>query len=128
MEQEKYGALVARLEEYARANPFGYRLRVVGLALVGYAYIIGVSVALLAGVAFVLIYARLNFLVIKVIWIPAALALVALRSLWVTLPEPGGRRIERSDAPELFDLIAELTREVRSPKIHRVVIDGSFNA
>ena len=48
---QSYETLVARLTEYARRHPRGYRARVAGLALLGYAYLFAALVLLAAVIA-----------------------------------------------------------------------------
>ena len=71
---------------------------------------------------------RFNWLMLKVLWIPLALVGLVLRSLWITIPEPDGRKLEREHAPALFDLIDEVTAALSGPKIHQVTLSDEFNA
>lgn len=48
MPLEKYRALVDRLEDYAQRHPLGYRVKLLGLAGLGYLYIFGILAVLLA--------------------------------------------------------------------------------
>ena len=103
-------------------------LRVLALAVLGYAYVLGVLAGLLiVAVAALLLAPSIAALV----WITiplVALAAVVLRALWVRLPPPDGIRLTRRDAPDLFGLLRELRRELRAPRLHGVWVDGSFNA
>ncbi|HEV2706529.1 MAG TPA: M48 family metallopeptidase [Pyrinomonadaceae bacterium] len=132
MTNEQYEQLVSRLEETARRDPGGYRRRVALLALLGYAYLLSVVVILLALAFFVgwLMWesGKVNALVIKVGWIPLALAVFVLRALWVRIPPPEGHELTRETAPELFATVDEITRVLDSPRIDRVLIDGEYNA
>ena len=128
MEDSKLAARIRALESFAAKNPALYRFRVALLASLGYAYLGGVVLVLLAIVAAVVFSVGFNFLVIKILWIPLVLVGVVLRSMWVTLPEPDGKELQRSDAPALFDLIHEISETLRSPKVHHVFISDEFNA
>lgn len=128
MDQEQYSILVARLEEFARRNPAGYKLRVAALALLGYLYIFLVVVILLGLILFVVLYGFINFLTIKILLILGALILIALRSLWVKIPVPDGYEIKSVEAPELFDLIAEAAKTLDAPRVHHILLSGDFNA
>ena len=99
MEENKVASLVRPLEHFAETNPGLYRLRVGLLAALGYVYLFVIVFILLAIVAVTLFYVRVNWLALKVLWIPLALVGLVLRSLWITLPEPDGIKLEREQAP-----------------------------
>ena len=65
---------------------------------------------------------------LKILWIPLVIVGIVLRSLWITLPEPDGMELRRDQAPELFDLIHEVTTKLNGPKIHHVLVNSDFNA
>lgn len=90
MEQSEFENLIRPLEELAAKNPGQYQLRVALLAALGYLYLLVVVTLLLGIVVFVLFYASINWLVIKILWIPLVLVGIVLRSLWITQPVPDG--------------------------------------
>ena len=103
-------------------------LNVLALALLGYAYVLGVLAGLLIVAVAALLLAPS---VAAFVWITiplVALAAVVLRALWVRLPPPDGVRLTRRDAPDLFALLQELRRELRAPRLHQVWVDDGFNA
>ena len=128
MEQEEFAALIRPLETLAAKKPGLYRLRVGLLAALGYVYLLAVVLGLLAIVAVTLFYVRINFIVIKILWIPLVLVGLVLRSLWITFPEPDGTELKREQAPALFDLIDEVTKALSGPKIHHVLLNDAYNA
>jgi Zn-dependent protease with chaperone function len=132
MTNEQYEQLVSRLEESARRDPSGYRMRVALLAVLGYAYLLlvaGVLLFLSLLVGWLLWESgKVNVLLIKVGWIPLALAFFILRALWVRIPPPEGHELTRESAPELFATVNEITRALDSPRIDRVLIDPEYNA
>ena len=128
MEQSKFESLIKPLETLAAQNPGGYRLRVALLAALGYLYLIVVVTFLLGIVVVVVLYASINWLVIKVLWIPLVLVGIVLRSLWITLPVPDGMELQREQAPALFDLVHEVTTALNGPKVHHILLSGDFNA
>ncbi|HET6851591.1 MAG TPA: M48 family metalloprotease [Pyrinomonadaceae bacterium] len=128
MEEDKLASLIRPLESFAAARPGLYRLRVGLLAALGYLYLLLVVLLLLVLVAVTTFYVRLNWILIKVLWIPLALAGLVLRSLWITLPEPDGTRLTREQAPALFDLVNEVREALDGPTIHHVLISDDFNA
>ena len=128
MEEAKFAALIRALETFAAANPRLYRLRVGLLAVLGYAYLLMIVSILLAIVAVTLFYVQFNWLTLKVLWIPLALVGLVLRSLWITFPEPDGMKLQREQAPALFDLIKDVSTALSGPKIHHVIVSEDFNA
>src|SRR5687767_13612042 len=128
MEEAKLAALIRSLETFAAANPRLYRLRVGLLAALGYAYLLIIVSILLAVVAVTLFYVQFNWLTLKVLWIPLALVGLVLRSLWITIPEPDGMKLQPEQAPALFDLIKEVSTALSGPKIHHVIVSEDFNA
>lgn len=128
MENNPLAARIRPLEAFAASNPALYQFRVALLALLGYAYLLLVVALLLAIVVATFLYTSINFLVIKVVWIPLVLVGMVLRSLWITIPKPDGLELQRSDAPALFDLIEEITQKLNGPKVHHVLVSDEFNA
>jgi len=128
MTHEEFASMVGRLEEFARREPRKYTLRVGLLAALGYAYIIAVLLACLLLVAGLVYLGRLNWVVVKVGWILLTFAALVVRAMWVRIPPPEGVEVRREAAPRLFALAEELTRKLSAPRIHRVLIDGDFNA
>ena len=128
MDQEKFATLVEQLEGYAWEHPTAYKTRVGLLAALGYLYLFVVIVLLMVLVYFIVAYARLNWLVIKVVWIPLVLIGVVLRSLWIRFPEPEGLHLQYKDAPALFDLVREVETAVGSPHVHHILLTDDFNA
>ena len=51
-----------------------------------------------------------------------------VRSLWVRIPAPVGIPLRKEQAPALFETALRLSRDVRAPQVHEVILDGSFNA
>ncbi|HLM66534.1 MAG TPA: hypothetical protein VK358_03360, partial [Longimicrobium sp.] len=119
---------VARLTEYARSHPRGYRARVAGLALLGYAYLFA-AVALLAGIVSLLVFFILkNFgawIILKAV-IPAAVLIWMIgKSLWVRITPPPGIELRPADAPKLMAEIEAVRTALRAPRVHHVLIDDT---
>jgi Zn-dependent protease with chaperone function len=102
------------------------------VAALGYAYLIGIVLGLLAavGLAIWAMFASgtLNWLLLKVIWIPLVLVGLVLRSMWISIPPPDGKEVQREQAPELFGLIGEVRTAVEGPAVHHVLLSDEFNA
>jgi len=129
MNNEKFAALVNRLEQSARRNPAVYRLQVLSLAIVGNAYLLFILLLILA--LFIASLASIVFLkafAVKII-IPIAILLWAvMRALWVKVSAPEGLKMGRNDAPELFQLIDTLRVRANAPRFHQVLITNEMNA
>jgi len=126
---DEFNTLVARLEEQASRHPFGYKLKVFLLALLGYGYL-GVILTILL-VSFIATLASVGFLkafAIKLI-IPMAVFLwVVVRSMWVRIAPPEGTLLKRKEVPQLFKVVDDLRRRLRAPGFHRILITDEFNA
>lgn len=129
MEQEdKLAARIRPLEAFAAAKPKLYRFRVALLASLGYAYLLMLVVVLLGFVGATLYFVRLNAAMIKILWVPLVLAGLVVRSLWITIPEPDGKELQRDEAPALFELIGEVSKALNGPSVHHVLVSDEFNA
>jgi Zn-dependent protease with chaperone function len=132
MNSKQFEALVQRLEPFAQKNPGAYKLQVALLAVLGYAYLLGIiAVAiglflLLLAVVFYLRHASAGMG--KVMVVLLLVPLVVFQSMWVKIPQPDGLELDRSQVPELFGLIDELTQKLNALKVHRVLLTGEFNA
>lgn len=124
--------LIKRLEELSRKDPAAYRFRVILVAALGYAYLFAVVLALLALVAGAIwamfVSRRIDWMLLKVIWIPLVLAGLVLRSMWISIPPPDGKEVQREQAPSLFELIDEVRRALAGPEVHHVLLSDEFNA
>lgn len=123
-----FEALVRDLED--EAGDGGYRLKVALLAALGYAYVV-ILVGLVVGAVAMLAAAMKDgrHLALLKLAIPlAVVGFVGLRALWVRLDPPEGRVLAAREAPKLFALLGKIRRRLKGPPIHRVVVDGHFNA
>lgn len=131
MTHDEYAALVSRLEETAAAEPESYRRRVGALAVLGYAYVVGVMLVLIAVLALILwgtIESHWNVLVLKIALPVLALIAVLGRALWVVVAPPKGRELRRDEAPALFAEIDAVRRAASAPTPHHVIVYDEFNA
>jgi tetratricopeptide (TPR) repeat protein len=130
MDETRWLQLVQKLEPVARSHPRAYRWRVRALAALGYAFIAGALLVLLAlgGLAVLLARRGYGILVLKLLIPIVALLVVFGRSLNVKIDPPEGVPLTRPEAPELFAMIEEVRGIVSSPKVHTLLIDGDLNA
>lgn len=132
--EEDFIRLVKQAEVEAASNPRSYTLKVALFALLGYLAIF-VALAGLLGLAggvivsaffstalfLLLLKKKLIIAVLFAIW-------VLLKALWVKFDPPRGYRLKRGEFPELFAQLDGLRKQLKSLKIHAVILDRSLNA
>lgn len=123
--------LVKHLEQMAREHPQRYRLRVGGLAILGYLYILMIFAGL-AGGLWILRQLCIAFnqteLLPTLYLVALIVALVVIRMFWLTIPSPKGVEISAESFPQLFALTQTLTRSLQTPAIHHILLTGEVNA
>ena len=129
---EQFDGLVARLTREAETRPLRYKTRVFLLAMLGYAYVFGILLALFAIIG-VVVYLVLStgrgVRLLSDLAIPLALfAWFVSKALWVKLDPPRGRQLSKEEAPRLFSAIDDVCRTLRAPRADVVLIDDEFNA
>ncbi len=146
MTDAKFETLVRRLERYAKEQPRAYQFHVGALAALGYGYIFGVVLGLLALILGI-IAAGIGIVVfigshpgegagavgaIKVL-IPLGIGLAALvgavfRSFQVHFSAPEGFPLHRVQAPKLFAALDSICGTLQAPVPQYVLVDGEYNA
>ena len=133
MTNDEFEAIVKDLELRSAQRPGAYKLKVLLLALLGYAYI-GFIIATMAGLLGLASWGilsgklKVNFLIFKLAAPLLILAGIILRALWVDIPRPTGIPLKRESAASLFDAVDRLRRALKSPTVHEVLITEDFNA
>jgi Zn-dependent protease with chaperone function len=129
MNPEDFEALVRRLEEQARRDPAGYRIRVLLLALSGNLYL-GTMVLLICALLAAAIASAyyLGALGAKIALVVGVFLWIVLRALWIRAEPPPGAELSPRSAPELFEMIDELRRRLQGPRFHRVLVTDELNA
>jgi Zn-dependent protease with chaperone function len=134
VEASTFEALVTELEGVAQERPQAYRLRVLGLALLGYAVLLGSILLLLAGSALCIwvltqthIRGGMRFSLMGLAFCVFMLYYM-LKSLWIRVDPPKGIVLGHDNAPVLMALIEDLAKKVGAPKPDCVILDGEFNA
>lgn len=132
MTQEKFDALVKRLEDLARKQPATYKLRVGLLAVLGYAYIFLILAGLLAAFGVIVLIMvnsrRMHTALIKLGIVVLVPTFIILKSLWVHFPAPTGLALSRKEVPRLFAFVDELTSSLQAPRFHHILLVNEFNA
>lgn len=129
----RHRKLVARLEAELQTSPRGYRAKLMALALLGYAVLIGLLV-----LAFGLSFGLLALLLLtspilllklaKIIWIPLLFGWLLLCALWIRFTPPEGHRLGREEAPQLQAEVERLRQAVGAPRLDGIFIDDQLNA
>ncbi len=141
MTRVQFFDLAERVSVYAREHPRSYRIRVVLLAVLGYTVIFGMmgvcgAALVLAGLGLAQGWFRQTgdssgriVIFCGALLISVAVTLFSMvRSLFVKIPAPAGRRVRPDDAPELFAMIDEIVATSRAPRPHTVLLNWDFNA
>jgi Zn-dependent protease with chaperone function len=132
LSQDQFDALVARLEAAAARNPGAYRLKLGAFASLGYLYVFGVLLALIAVcvmLGFAVVQGGAAVLVLKYALIPVVVLIgLVLRSLWVRLDAPRGLVLAPGDHPTLFAAIDEVRRSAKAPAADVVLLTNELNA
>ena len=129
MHQAEFESLVGRMERFAEREPQAYRRRVFGLAALGYVYLLVVVLALVTltvTAVFSVLYLKAAALTLSLF--VGALLWAVIRALWVKLEPPDGERILYGQAPDLFALVDDLRRRLKTPAVHEVLLTADFNA
>lgn len=124
--------VAAPLSANAALGDRQYHVRVAALALLGQTMVLGTLVTYLgtlAGLIVLLIRVPASAILLKFLVLPVGAAgWSMLQALWIRLQPPAGIDVTRAEAPALFALLDRLRKAANAPAIHRVAIDGSFNA
>lgn len=129
LSRAKYVELIQKLEGIANTDPKLYEMRTIALALAGYAYVIFILILLIAlCIGMVILIKKFHYVAFK-LGIPLVIIIgLILRSLWIKFPPTEGIKLEKADAPVLFQTIEEIARSVSGPSIHSVYLTSEFNA
>lgn len=143
MKYDQYVSLIQSLETFAKTNKRRYELNVSGLIALGYGYFIGLIcllfvplLALILGFWFepgrtfdnLLNMVKLWWLVGPALGVYFGFLGSAISSITAKVPDPAGRILKQSDAPELFEFVRTACRELKAKRPKIILIDDSFNA
>jgi Zn-dependent protease with chaperone function len=131
--EQRYKALIERLQAQAREAPQAYRARVALLAALGYAVlglILLIAVGLPVGIVIALLLSGRAFdpWVFVALLPQSVFAVVVVRALWLRFDPPSGYRLAPGEAPELEAEIERLRLAAGAPALEAVVIDSDLNA
>lgn len=132
--EEQFISAVQAAEAFAVRSPKLYRLKVGLFALLGYIVIFSILLILIlligGSVAIFFISSSLALLILKKkLFLPILLAIwVFLKALWVKFDKPQGYELKPKEFPELFFEIDQLTKQLKTLKIHKVILTNELNA
>jgi Zn-dependent protease with chaperone function len=143
MKYDQYVSLIQSLESYAATNRKAYEYKVLGLAMLGYGYFVGLILVFLAvpvAIGLLLLWApgqllRVAFLLGKVLWIFVPLVAAffgflggAIKAMFAKVPAPEGRSLSRAEAPALFDFIETTCKTLKAKLPETILVTDEFNA
>ncbi|WP_066315826.1 M48 family metallopeptidase [Bacillus sp. FJAT-29814] len=131
MTNEEFESLVRKLETKAEKNPESYRFKVLLLTALGYGYILFFLALVLFLLTISVLYladGHFTFGSLKVLAITGALSFFIIKSLFVKMSLPEGYYLKENEAPELEKAISNISKKLKTPKIHAIVLDDDFNA
>lgn len=123
MEQAQFEALVGRMDKLANAKPKAYRALVLGLAMLGYGYLLFVLLLLVT-----LLVLTVRAGVVQFVFLIGALLVVVVRAMWIKVSPPVGEPLTPQMTPALFALLENLQQRLQTPSLHRVLLATNFNA
>jgi Zn-dependent protease with chaperone function len=130
-QREKFDVIVQKIERYAHRNPSYYKFRVFLLALLGYSYIGFVFLLLCAGIWSLrswVVSTQSNYLMERVDYLILILGIGIIRLFWVKFQPPSCLELYRQQVPELFAIIDEISKTLKTPRIHHVLLNYEHNA
>jgi Zn-dependent protease with chaperone function len=134
-QQTKFDLLVRQLERSTRERTTtNYQLRVAALATIGYGYIGIICLSLFSSLwaikwSIELSQYRAITIDPRQLWTLFGLtAIVTIALFWVPTTSLTDREIDRTEFPELFVLIDELSAKLHAPKIHHAIVNSEHNA
>lgn len=132
MEPERYNQLVTELEELSRRDARWLRKRVLLLIALGYAYVLGILLAIVgaaAGAIWLAATVRSGGGVVgKLVLALVVVAVLIVRSLWVRTAPPPGRPFALDRSPALKRRVEEIRAALDAPRADVVLITDDFNA
>ncbi|MFV0542572.1 MAG: M48 family metalloprotease [Marinicella pacifica] len=132
--RQQFENIVAKAEREFDNNPNAYKNKLKWLAFIGYGYlffILFLCLSFLAGLVWMAIKSTVFLLFLiksKMIVLVLGVVYVIFRSLFIKIPEPEGLRINKKDAPALFKKVSVLRKQLKTPKIHSILLTPELNA
>ena len=132
--RKHFETIVKKAEQEFANNPKGYKNKLRNLAFFGYGYlffILLLCLGFLGVMAFFSIKSTVFLLLLiknKLIFVVLVVVYVIFRSLMVRIPPPQGYVLTKKKAPEVFASIEAMQQELKTPKIHEIIVTPELNA
>ena len=129
--QEQLTKLLEKIEKLFNKQTDSYKFRVAILAVLGYSYIIlsfCLILLILCVLRKVIISTSSANMASNINWLTFLVSLSVLRLFIINIPKPKGIELKRQKAPNLFNLIDELTLTLNIPNFQPVILDDQVNA
>ena len=124
--------LVRKYEAVAAQDPAGYRRKVRLFGSLGYIYVFGVLIfviAFLAGmIALMFFTGHGNVFEVKILFVGAIIAFSIVKALFVKFDPPTSLLVTRSEAPRLYQEVDAIAEQLQAPKPEEIRIDPQLNA
>ncbi|HXJ58959.1 MAG TPA: M48 family metalloprotease [Verrucomicrobiae bacterium] len=134
MNRDEFDTLVKRLEAFAEDRPCAYFARVVLLAALGYFVwwiVLGGLLAILVFLGWLTVrfphQVDLKLIIFGGLAVMFFMATI-LRSIRVRIDPPGGFEVHRSQSPQLFALLDEVSQKLACARFHHVLLTSDYNA
>ncbi|MEH7012369.1 M48 family metallopeptidase [Neobacillus niacini] len=131
MTNEKFELLVRKLEIQSKKNPGLYRFKVLLFTGIGYGYILFFLALLLFLLTISILYmvdGNFTFGSLKALLFTGVLSFFIIKALIVKMEMPKGYYLKENEAPELEKTIEDLSKKLKTPKIHAIVLNTEYNA
>lgn len=125
---QDYKDLVVRLDTEFQQQPRHYRLKLILVTMLGYAYIgclLGVIASCLAITAYFSTQDIQNLLYTSPLLLVAALM---LKFLWIRIEPPQGRLITEEEAPKLYEMAEKVRQSSLAHNFHGIILVDEFKA
>ncbi len=129
--EKRFTPSLERIERLFTKQPGNYKFRVGLLAVLGYGYVLlsfYLILALLWGLRELVIATSSPSMANQINWLAFLVSLNILRLFVINIPKPKGIAITREQAPNLFNLVDELTKTLKAPDFQHIILDSNMNA
>jgi Zn-dependent protease with chaperone function len=132
--REKFEKLALLAEQDYKTDPAAYKRKLKWLAYLGYGYlffILFLCVAFIVVVVYLAINSSWFWLLLikkKLIIVVALIFYTIFKAVTVKIPSPTGYRLNKEQAPELYNSLEAFRKKLKAVKIHEVLITPEFNA
>ncbi|MFO6424258.1 M48 family metallopeptidase [Motilimonas sp. KMU-193] len=112
----------------------GYKLRLFAFAMFGYLVIfsaLALFLGIIGGLIGLALFSTGVFILLlktKVIFAAIPAAWILGKSLWIKFDAPKGYELTRKQCPVFFDQLNQLRKQLKTPKIHQVIVEKRHNA